>query len=237
MSHSLHRFGSAESLKNDFCIYTRAAKGVNRDNCGDKLRKILSIYISENPDNFGSSHAGKSFVAGLKPDEYAQTLDNSYGIIANFDDAEKVKGVLKKAKEADVGISIVVSGLIDDVVQIAHDCGLKPHTASLSLGVFGKTEKLPGEVTTPALNEEGAPENEVLEMVTMCGHSLIASNLVKDVIEKVRKGKLSPEDAAIVIAKPCTCGIFNVTRCARRLKEILARDGSAQGDKVKKETK
>jgi hypothetical protein len=224
MSHSLHRFGSAESLKDDFCIYTRAAKGVNRDNCGDKLRKILSIYISENPDNFGSSHAGKSFVAGLKPDEYAKTLDNSYGIIANFDSAEKVKGVLKKAKEAELGISMVVSGVIENVVQIAHECGLKPHTALLSLGVFGKTEKLPGKVTTPALNGEGAPENEVLEMVTMCGHSLVAANLVKDVIGKVKAGKLSPEDAAAVIAKPCTCGIFNVTRCARRLREILGED-------------
>jgi hypothetical protein len=228
MSHSLHRFGSAESLKDDFCIYTRAAKGVNRDNCGAKLREILSIYISEKPDNFGSSHAGKSFVAGLNPEEYAKTLDNSYGIIANFDDPEKVKGVLTKAKKAELGISMVVSGLIEDVVKIAKECGLKPHTALLSLGVFGKTEKLPGKVTTPALNGDGAPENEVLEMVTMCGHSLIAANLVKDVIEKVRRGKLSPEDAAGVIAKPCTCGIFNVTRCARRIREILAKDGQSK---------
>lgn len=228
MSHSLHRFGSAESLKNDFCIYTRAAKGVNRDNCGDKLREILSIYVSEKPDNFGSSHAGRSFIDGLKPEEYAKTLDNSYGIIANFDDAEKVKGVLKKAKEAKLGISMVVSGLIDDVVQIAHECGLKPHTALLSLGVFGRTEKLPGKVTTPALNGEGAPENEVLEMMTMCGHSLIAANLVKDVIEKVKSGRLSPEDAAVVIGKPCTCGIFNVTRCAKRLREILVRDAQPE---------
>ncbi|MDR1649385.1 MAG: hypothetical protein LBR71_03915 [Synergistaceae bacterium] len=231
MSHSLHRFGSAQSLKDDFCVYTRAAKGVNRDDCGDKLRKILSIYVSENPDNFGSSHAGKSFVAGLKPDEYAKTLDNSYGIIANFDDAEKVRGVLTKAKEAELGISMVVSGLIDDVTRIARECGLKPHTALLSLGIFGKTEKLPGQVTTPALNGEGAPENEILEMVTMCGHSLIAANLVKDVIEKVKSGKLSPEDAALVIARPCTCGIFNVTRCARRLREMLVRDAQSKEEK------
>ncbi len=187
------------------------------------LREILSIYLSENPDNFGSSHSGKSFVAGLKPDEYVETLDHSYGIISSFDDREKVKGVLKKAKEANVGISMVVSGLIEDVVEIARECGLQPHTALLSLGVFGKTEKLPGEVTTPALNDEGAPDNDVLEMVTMCGHSLVAANLVKDVIERVKSGKMSPGDAAVVIARPCTCGIFNVTRCARKLEEILAK--------------
>ena len=114
--------------------------------------------------------------------------------------------------------------MIDDVVEIARECGLKPHTASLSLGIFGKTEKLPGKVTTPALNDEGAPENVVLEIMTMCGHSLIGANLVKDVMEKVRSGKLSPEEGAVVLAKPCTCGIFNVTRCAKRFREVLNKE-------------
>ena len=48
MSHSLHRYGTKEDLKNDFCMYARCARGVNRDNPGDKLRKILDIYLSEN---------------------------------------------------------------------------------------------------------------------------------------------------------------------------------------------
>jgi hypothetical protein len=214
MSHSLHRYGPAESLKNDFCIYARAAKGVNRDNCGDKLRKILSIFTSEKVVNFGSSHAGKSFSAGLKAEEYAKTLDNSYGIIATFDDREAVKGVLKKAKEAALGISMVVSGLIDEVVKIARECGLKPHTALISLGIYGKTETL--------------PEDDVLEMVTMCGHSLIARNLIKDVVEKVKSGKLSPEDAALIASKPCTCGIFNTSRCAKKFREILERSSAKE---------
>jgi hypothetical protein len=51
------------------------------------------------------------------------------------------------------------------------------------------------------------------------------------VIGKVKAGKLSPEDAAAVIAKPCTCGIFNVTRCARRLREILAENGQPKEKK------
>ena len=221
MSHSLHRFGTAENMKDDFCIYTRAAKGVNREKCGDKLRKTLEIYLSEAPDNIGSSHSGKSLVAGLKMEEYEKTLDNSYGIMANFDDREKVKKVLNKAKEAALGVSVVVSGLIGDVVEIAHECGLKPHTATLSLGIFGKTESLPGKVTTPALNEPAAPENEVLEMVTMCGHSLISPNLVREAIERVRSGKMSAGEAAVMMAKPCTCGIFNVTRCSKRIEEVL----------------
>jgi len=203
----LHRFGKTpENLKNDFCIYARAAKGVNRGiGVGDKLRKILSIYISEKVVNFGSSHGGKSFSNGLKSEEYAKTLDESYGIIAVFDDAESVKGVLNKAKEENTGISIVVSGLIDEVVRIAHECGLTPHTATLSLGIFGNKTRL--------------PESDVLEMTTMCGHSLVASELIRSVAEKVQAGKLSPEDAALIASKPCTCGIFNTTRCAEKFAE------------------
>ncbi len=218
MSHSLHRQGSVESLKNDFCIYARAAKGVNRGaGVGDKLRKILGIFTSEKVVNYGSSHAGKSFSNGLRPEEYAQTLDNSYGIIATFDDPEAVKGVLTKAKEANTGISMVVSGLIADVVKIARSIGLKPHTATLSLGIYGKKEKL--------------PEREVLEMVTMCGHSLVAANLIRDVIQKVRAGKLSPADAAIIASRPCTCGIFNTNRCAKAFKEMLEKEANKKDAK------
>jgi hypothetical protein len=211
MTHSLHRFGPRENLMGDFCIYARAAKGVNRGTgIGDKLRKILNMFIAEKAVNFGSSHAGKSFSNGLDPKEYSSSLDNSYGIIATFDDRERVKGVLQKAKEADTGISMVVSGLIEEIVQIAHECGLKPHTATLSLGIFGKTQRL--------------PEDDVLEMVTMCGHSLVAVNLIRDVVEKVKQKKLSPEDASIVASKPCTCGIFNTSRCTKKFKEIMAQE-------------
>ncbi|WP_029165436.1 hypothetical protein [Aminiphilus circumscriptus] len=210
MSHSLHRFGTEDNLRNDFCIYTRAAKGINRENCGDKLRETLKIYLSENVVNFGSSHAGRCFLNGLDPEEYAKTLDHSYGIIATFADREAVKGVLVKAKEAQLGISTVVSGLIEEVVEIAHEAGLKPHTALISLGIHGKTSML--------------PENEVLEFTTMCGHSLVAQNLVRSVIEKVKGGKLTPEEGALILAKPCTCGIFNTRRCAALMKEKLEKE-------------
>ena len=66
--------------------------------------------------NFGSSQAGKSYEAGLNPDEYAATLDKAYGVAGCFCDKETVRSVLTKLKEADTGISIVISGLIDEVV-------------------------------------------------------------------------------------------------------------------------
>ena len=206
MSHSLHRYGTVENLKDDFCIYSRAARGINRENCGDKLRRILSIYLSEKVVNFGSSHSGKCYLAGLKPEEYARTLDHSYGIIASFADRAAVRGVLRRMKEAEQGISVVVSGLIDEVKEVAREAGLKPHTALLSLGIRGKKALLPA--------------GEILEITTMCGHSLVAGGLARAVVGRVRAGTQSPEEGALQLARPCTCGIFNTVRCAGLLRKL-----------------
>ena len=205
MSHSLHRNETEEDLKNDFCMYARCAKGVNRDHPGEKLKKILDIYQSVHFVNFGSSHAGRSYINGLDIEEYRKSLDHSYGIIINFSEREAVKNVLARLKEEDLGISIVVSGLIDEVRSICSEVGLKPHTATLSLGIFGKKEKL--------------PDDHVLKLITMCGHSLIGAPLVENCCEKVRKGTMTAEEAADVIARPCTCGIFNVVRCAELIRK------------------
>jgi hypothetical protein len=201
MSHALHRHGTAEQLRNDYTFYARASRYVNREGCGPKLRKILSIALEEpNLVNYGSSQAGKSYKAGLKPDEYAATLDKAYGVAGCFSDKEAVRSLLRKLKETDTGISIVVSGLIDEIVAIARGLDLKPHTAFLSLGVHGKRSLL--------------PEDEVQQITTMCGHGMVASRLAKVVMDRVKAGKMTPEKGAHLLAQPCPCGIFNTDRCA-----------------------
>lgn len=207
MSHSLHRYGSVEGLKKDFCIYARAARGINRDNCGGKLRQILHAYMNNNVVNFGSSHSGKSYKAGLDPKEYEKTLDNSYGVISSFADRDDVKGVLEELKNKDLGISIVVSGLIEEIKKIAKEVGLKPHSATLSLGIYGKKSLL--------------PEEEILEITTMCGHSLIGNSLAKRVIKDVKDGIIDPEKGAMELARPCTCGIVNTNRCRELLENQI----------------
>jgi hypothetical protein len=204
MSHALHRHGTAKQLQNDYTFYARASRFVNREGCGPKLRKILSIALEEkNLVNYGSSQAGKSFKAGLKPDEYAATLDKAYGVAGCFSDKEAVRSLLKKLKEADTGISIVISGLIDEIVRIAGEIGLKPHTAFLSLGVHGKRSLL--------------PEDEVQQVTTMCGHGMVGAKLTKVVMERVKAGKMTPEKGAHLLAQPCPCGIFNTDRCEQIL--------------------
>jgi len=205
MSHALHRYGTQENLKNDYTMYARTSRWVNREGCGPKLRKILEIFLSENINNFGSSHAGKSYKAGLDPKEYAATLDKAYGVACCFSERDAIKRILKKLKEADTGISIVVSGLIDEIVAMGKEVGLKPHTAFLSLGIHGKKSLL--------------PEDKVLEVTTMCGHGQVSTRLTQAVMDKVKSGKMTPGKGADLLAQPCPCGIFNTVRCTELLKD------------------
>ena len=204
MSHALHRYGTIDNLQNDYTMYARTSRYVNREGCGPTLRKILDIILSEKPVNFGSSHAGKSYKAGLVPKEYASTLDKAYGVACCFSSKEAMRRVLKKLKEADTGISIVVSGLIDEIVKMGKDLDLKPHTAFLSLGIHGKRALL--------------PEDKVLGVTTMCGHGMLASRLTQAVMKKVKSAKMTREEGAKLLAQPCPCGIFNTDRCEELLK-------------------
>jgi hypothetical protein len=207
MSHALHRHGTREQLQQDYTFYARTSRYVNREGCGPKLRKILQILVDDGQvNNYGSSHAGKSYAGGLKPEEYALTLDKAYGVAACFSDKAAIRSLLAKLKEADTGISIVVSGLIDEIQGVARELGLTPHTVFLSLGVHGKRAAL--------------PEDRVLQVTTMCGHAQVASRLARVVMERVRSGRMTPEKGAHLLAQPCPCGIFNTTRCAGILEQI-----------------
>src|SRR5665647_1374884 len=117
---------------------------------------------------------------------------------ASFSSKEKLAEVLRRLKEADLGLSITVSGLLDEVIPLAQEMGIKPHTANLSMGILGRTDKLADE--------------ETLEFTTMCGHALIAANLVKKGISDVARGAKTLREASDMIGAPCVCGIYNLDR-------------------------
>ena len=204
MTHALHRYGSVESLKNDYTVYARASRGVNRDGCGPKLKKIFKIVLSEKPANFGTSKLGKNMKSGLDIEEYRSTLEASYGVLSCFSSKDAVKSVLQRLKEADTGISVVVGGLIQEILKMADELGLKPHTAALSLGIHGDTSNL--------------PEGNILEITTMCGHGMVSERLAQAVVKNVLSGKMTPEEGANLLVQPCPCGIVNPDRCEAILK-------------------
>jgi hypothetical protein len=123
---------------------------------------------------------------------------------AVYTNSKDVKHVIDELQKADLGISIVVSGIFDEVFDICRGIGIRPHTVNMSLGTWGKTELL--------------PKKPVLELCTMCGHSLISEKLVEDMMDQVSKNRKTSIEAAVELGKQCTCNIFNTDRGAKILR-------------------
>jgi len=49
---------------------------------------------------------------------------------------------------------------------------------------------------------------------------MVSPGLARDIIHKVKTGKVSAWDGSLILAKPCTCGIYNPHRAEELLKEI-----------------
>lgn len=209
MSHSLHRFRKDGcKVPNDFVMITLAAQGINSDGAEDKLVTMYNILRSENPVNYGEDNQG-GINQGKMPDEIISNITDRANPTACFDSIEKVKGVLRKAKEADTGMSVVLTGDYDTVFDALEEVGLQPHSVNVSIGYFGNLKALPPE--------------EILEISSMCGHCMVCPDHIEKVIGKVKKGLMTAEAAAKDLAKPCSCSVFNTVR-ARELIEKICKE-------------
>ena len=206
MTHSLHREGSVESLEKDYAVFIYPARGYNYKGCAPKVRHLVEIVYQVGPANMIATTLRKNMYSGVKPEEVLGSIEEGARVFTVFNSREKIKALLKGFKEADEGISIVVSGLIDRVRDIAAEVGLNQHTINLSLGIHGGTEQLP-----PA---------EIRQFTTMCGHAMVSPKLVEDVIRKVKTGKIDTWEGSWVLAKPCACGIYNPHRSQELLEEL-----------------
>jgi len=207
MTHTLHRQGSRENLSRDYPLVSVAAHGINEKGAGPKLGRFLEICWRHSPVNLGDMKQGSVFT--YDAEQIYKSVSDTTIVECVFDDINKVEAVLQDLKEEDIGISVVVSGLLDETRKVCKKVGLEVHTVAQSLGVWGKTSLLPSK--------------EVLEITTMCGHGMVASKLVEKMIADIKKGKISPEKAAYKLAKPCECGIFNPTRAAELLAAAAAK--------------
>ncbi|SHI25541.1 hypothetical protein [Desulfosporosinus lacus] len=138
MTHSLHRIGSEETFQDDYVLISRPAMGINHVGCSPKIRRTLEMIFEEGPTNLGSLTTQENMTMGLDPQKMiAKTEDNS-PVMCCFHEREKVVNVLTRLKEEEVGLSVVVTGLIDNVLGICQEVGLKPHSVNISLGIHGK---------------------------------------------------------------------------------------------------
>jgi len=58
---------------------------------------------------------------------------------------------------------------------------------------------------------------------TMCGHGMVSSSLAKKMIDWVKEGRRTPEEAVTYLARFCSCGVFNPSRAVRILNEARER--------------
>ena len=205
MTHMLHRSGTVQSLAMDYPILVIAAQSVNAKGTAPKFKKALEIILKHNPVNFGDMKTGNYFRKGFKS-VLNSTRENSiaHGVFTNRKDLEEC---LKELRDADLGMSVVVSGVFTEVWDSLKKIGLKPHSLNISLGIYGKKELL--------------PEQRILDITTMCGHHCVSPLLVKKLVSDIKRDKTCVEDAARELAKPCVCGVFNTLRAEKLLEDIL----------------
>lgn len=207
MTHTLHRLGDKESLKRDYVVLAMSSTGFNREGSAPKLKEIMKIFAKYNPVNMGDM-AHTCMARGALPEEMIEGINEKSIVHGVYTDKETVVKVLKELKEADLGISIVVSGIFKEIFDLCKRVSIKgPFTVNVSLGIMGRTELLPDE--------------KILEITTMCGHGMASHLLTEEQIEKVRRGEITAEQAARELAKQCVCGIFNQARAAELIRNYL----------------
>jgi hypothetical protein len=206
MTHTLHRQGSVEDLHEDYVLLLRTSRFVNHEGSEKTMQQIWEVisHYREDLVNFGNHNP--NWGSGELYDLEALQKTKSRIIHVVFKDREKIKACLKEIKERDFGISVVVSGLCGETEKICSEIGITPHTVNYSLGIHGNTERV--------------PKREVLEIHTMCGHAMVATNLIRHMVDQINGGKISCAAAAKKLSRMCDCGIFNTYRAEKLLRSM-----------------
>jgi len=205
MTHTLHRRGNPKALRSDYVVLVMSAKGFNDKGASRQLSKALHVIEKHNPVNLGDMKTGSLYAEGMKT-VYENIKDTSilHGVFKNQEDMQRCVAELERSE---LGMSVVVSGLFDDVFQASKNVGIEPHTVQYSLGTFGNLSLLARE--------------DALEITTMCGHHLVSPLLVRKLVSDVKAGRTSLREAAKTLAKQCVCGVFNPDRAEIVLQSMM----------------
>jgi hypothetical protein len=222
MTHSNHRRGDRESLMEDWVVFS--APGTELVDIDYKHKEFIDILIRNDPvcctTNIGIEGESQRLRyvkgwnnvndSGVHKSSTLKEIMNAKHIrkgSAVYDNKEAVQQVVKNLVEADLGFSVVVSGIFEEVYDICEKVGIEAHTVNMSGETLGKMSLM--------------PEPEVLEITTMCGHHFVATNLVRHLLEQVKQDRITPEEAAVEMAKQCTCNFFNASRAAKLVEEFI----------------
>jgi hypothetical protein len=204
MTHSLHRIGS--HLENEIVFILTPSKGINSEGAEERIKTFLDIIVANEPVHYGDDRVGNQYTAGY--DGIVEKLEGITNIHAVFNDLKKAQKALKEIVKADLGLSVVVSGLFENAKACCEASGIQYHSIEHSLGIWGNKARLPNE--------------KPLEILTMCGHGLVSANLIQIMAEAVQKREKTAQGAAEEMAALCLCGIFNTERAALILTNLAS---------------
>ncbi|MEP6714260.1 MAG: hypothetical protein ABJC09_01725 [Terriglobia bacterium] len=219
MTNTLHRYGDANSFQDDYVVFAMCCRGQNDEGSVPKLRRFLEMALPFKPVNLGDSRNGgalrasKSMNPGshwkrdMRPDFQAviDGLNTPSTAAAVFDNRMAAEDFLKTVKAADLGLSVNISTSIDGAEQCCHAADSCRHSIGYSLGFEGHTEHLPNE--------------DILKLSTMCGHGMVSASLAKKMVDWVKEGRRTPDEAVTYLARFCSCGVYNPSRAKRILEE------------------
>lgn len=224
MTNTLHRYG--DNFDDDYIVFAIPARGINDANAAETERRFLEIARKYNPVNMGDASHGGIFrpSKNLNPsvhwnrpgvrdeDAVVSGVSGPGTVAAVFDNADTVVEFIKELKAANLGLSINISGGLDQARDCARRAGLERHSVEYSLGFFGQTDRM--------------ADRQTLELSTMCGHGMLSFGFVRKLVEWVKQGRRTPEQAAESMARFCSCGVFNPARACRLMR---SRKGARAG--------
>jgi hypothetical protein len=219
MTNTLHRYGDSESFYDDYLIFASPSSGNNEADSVPKLKAFLEMALPFNPVNIGDPvHGGAlrpsrdlTTIANWKRDmtpDFRAVIDGitePASVVAIFNNQEAAGQFLKTVAEADLGLSVNISASVEGAEQCCQAAGIARHSVGYSLGFEGAVEKL--------------PNTQLLKLTTMCGHGMISASLAKKMIDWVKEGRRTPEQAVTYMARFCSCGVFNPLRAKRILED------------------
>jgi hypothetical protein len=222
VTHTLHRFGRPDDFADDYIVTAMPAKGFNDRDCVPKQIAFLRAALKHGPVNIGNSLKGAAHRAtrdlrptvhwhrdnSPDPEKVIAEVDRPTTVSAVFDNLEAVRAFVMELKKMDLGLSVNISSAIESARRACEDCDLTRHSIEFSLGFQGAVSKMPDETTR--------------RLSTMCGHGMVSATLAKKMVEWVRSGRRTPQQACAYMARFCVCGTFNPVRAERVLDEAAA---------------
>jgi hypothetical protein len=219
MTHTLHRYGQPSDFADDYIVTAMPARGFNDVGCVEKQKTFLRTALKHGPINIGNSKKGAAHRAtkdlrpsvhwkrdpSTHPEQVIEEIDEPTTVSAVFADYDSVQAFVAELKALDLGLSVNISGVAREADRCCREIGLTRHSVEFSLGFQGATRKLPDE--------------RACRLMTMCGHGMVSASLARKMIEWVRSGRRTPEEACAYMARFCACGSFNPARAERVLKE------------------